>query len=118
MIQRSPNHTRGRTPWALSSSGRVSVVCSNSAIRVSRHSSRPKKNGELAPIASCTPAIACAAFQCAPNAAGSTSWCSWTLVHAASGAIVSARIASRSTPAMLISRSSPRAAKICSLSSL
>jgi hypothetical protein len=43
----------------------VSVACSNSAMRVSRHSSRPKKNGELAPTASCTPAIACAAFQCA-----------------------------------------------------
>ncbi len=118
MIQRSPNHTRGRTPWALSSSGRVSVVCSNSAIRVSRHSSRPKKNGEFAPIAIWIPAIACAAFQCAPNNAGSTSWCSCTLVHAASGAIVSARIAKRSTPEMLIERSSPRAAKICSLSSL
>ena len=32
MIQRSPNHTRGRTPCALSSSGRVSVACSNSAM--------------------------------------------------------------------------------------
>jgi hypothetical protein len=63
VIQRSPNHTRGRTPWALSSSGRVSVACSNSAIRVSRHSSRPKKNGEFAPRASWTPATACAAFQ-------------------------------------------------------
>ena len=48
VIQRSPNQTRGRTPCALSSSGRVSVACSNSAIRVSRHSSLPKKNGELA----------------------------------------------------------------------
>ena len=51
MIQRSPNQTRGRTPWALSSSGRVSVACSKSAIRVSAQSSRPKKNGELAPTA-------------------------------------------------------------------
>ena len=39
VTQRSPNHTRGRTPCALSSSGRVSVACSNSAMRVSRHSS-------------------------------------------------------------------------------
>ena len=63
MIHRSPNHTRGRTPWTLSSSGRVSVACSNSAIRVSRHSSLPQKNGELAATATCTPAIAWAAFQ-------------------------------------------------------
>ena len=90
MIQRSPNHTRGRTPWALSSSGRVSVACSNSAIRVSRHSSLPKKNGEFAPTASWTPAIAWAAFQCWANCSGWTSWCSCMLVHAASGAIESA----------------------------
>jgi hypothetical protein len=32
-------------------------------MRVSRQSSRPKKNGELAPSASWTPATACAAFQ-------------------------------------------------------
>ena len=63
VIQRSPNHTRGRTPWILSSSGRVSVACSNSAIRVSRHSSLPQKNGEFAATATCTPAIAWAAFQ-------------------------------------------------------
>ena len=36
VIHRSPNHTRGRTPCCVSSSGRVSVACSNSAIRVSR----------------------------------------------------------------------------------
>ena len=90
MIQRSPNHTRGRTPWALSSSGRVSVACSNSAMRVSRHSSLPKKNGEFAPTASWTPAIAWAAFQWRAKSSGCTSWCSWTLVHAASGAIESA----------------------------
>ena len=63
VIQRSPNHTRGRTPCSLSSSGRVSVACSNRAMRVSRHSSRPNRNGELAPTASWMPAIACAAFQ-------------------------------------------------------
>ena len=51
------------------------------------------------------------------NAAGSTCRCSCTLVHAASGVIVSANVESRSTPAMRMSRSSPRAAKICSLSS-
>jgi hypothetical protein len=38
-------------------------------------------------------------------------------VQAASGAIVSANVDSRSTPLIEISRSSPRAAKICSLSS-
>ena len=54
VIQRSPNHTRGRTPWAFSSSGRVSVACSNSAIRVSAQSCWPKRNGELAPIATWT----------------------------------------------------------------
>ena len=118
VIQRSPNQTRGRTPCALSSSGRVSVACSKSAIRVSRHSSRPKKNGELAPTASCTPAIACAAFQSVWKRSGSTCWCSCTLVQAASGAIVSANVDSRSTPLIEICRSSPRAAKICSLSSL
>src|SRR4051812_32435097 len=77
-------------------------------MRVSRQSSLPKKNGELAPIASCTPAIACAAFQWREKSSGSTSWCSWTLVHAASGAIESAYVDRRSTPPMLISRSSPR----------
>ena len=38
-------------------------------------------------------------------------------MHAASGAIVSAWVESRSTPAIEISRSSPRAAKICSFRS-
>jgi hypothetical protein len=47
----------------LSSSLRVSVACSKSGMRVSRHSSLPSRNGELAETASCTPAIACAAFQ-------------------------------------------------------
>ena len=70
MIQRSPNQTRGRTPWAFSSSLRVSVACSNSAIRVSRHSSLPSRNGELAPSASWTPAIACEAFQYAGKSSG------------------------------------------------
>ena len=117
MIQRSPNQTRGRTPCALSSSERVSVACSNSAIRVSRHSSLPKKNGELAPMASWMPAMACEAFQCAAKVSGSTCRCSCTLVQAASGAMVSAEVEMRSTPSMPMWRSSPRAAKICSLSS-
>ena len=114
VIQRSPNQTRGRTPCAFSSSGRVSVACSNSAMRVSRHSSRPQKNGEFAPTATWAAAIACAAFQWLAKPSGSTSWCSCTLVHAASGAIVSTKVDSRSTPLIEISRSSPRAAKICS----
>ena len=92
MIQRSPNQTRGRTPWAFSSSGRVSVACSNRAMRVSRQSSLPKKNGELAAMATCGPAIAWAAFQKLANASGSHCWCSCTLVQAASGAIVSANV--------------------------
>ena len=114
LIQRSPNQTRGRTPCAFSSSGRVSVACSKSAMRVSRQSSLPKKNGELAATATCAPAIAWAAFQWFAKPSGSTCWWSWTLVQAASGAIVSAKVASRSTPVIEISRSSPRAAKICS----
>ena len=57
VIHRSPNHTRGRTPCTFSSSGRVSVACSNSVILVSCHSSRPNRNGEFAPSATCTPAI-------------------------------------------------------------
>src|SRR5256885_17232111 len=48
VIQRSPNQTRGRTPCCFSSSGRVSVACSNSVILVSCHSCRPNRNGELA----------------------------------------------------------------------
>jgi hypothetical protein len=63
VIHRSPNQTRGRTPCSFSSSGRVSVACSKSGMRVSRHSCLPNRNGALAPSATCTPAIACAAFQ-------------------------------------------------------
>ena len=44
----------------------------------------------VAASASWIPAIACAAFQCMPNADGSTCRCSCTLVQAASGVIVSA----------------------------
>ena len=117
MIQRSPNHTRGRTPCSLSSSERVSVAWSNSAIRVSRHSSLPNRYGEFAPTASCAPAITCAAFQYAANDSGATCRCSCTLVQAASGAIDSAVARSRSGPSIASGMSSPRAAKICSLSS-
>src|SRR5437762_8060779 len=40
VIQRSPNHTRGRTPCSFSSSERVSVACSNSVIlRSEEHTS-------------------------------------------------------------------------------
>ncbi len=63
VIHRSPNHTRGRTPCCFSSSGRVSVACSNRVIRVSSHSCRPNRNGELAATATWTPAMAWAAFQ-------------------------------------------------------
>jgi len=48
VIQRSPNHTRGRTPWRFSCSGLVSVACWNKVILVSCHSCRPNRNGELA----------------------------------------------------------------------
>ncbi len=117
MIHRSPNHTRGRTPCSFSSSERVSVACSNSAIRVSRHSSLPNRYGEFAPTASWTPATTCAAFQYAGKFSGLTWVWNCTLVQAASGAMVSAVARSRSTPSISSERSSPRAAKICSLSS-
>lgn len=84
MIQRSPNHTRGRTPWALSSSLRVSVACSNSGMRVSRHSSLPRRYGELAATATCTAAITCEAFQYAANWSGEVWTWNWVLVQAAS----------------------------------
>ena len=94
------------------------MAWSNSAIRVSRHSCLPNRNGEFAHIAICTPAMAWAAFQYAGNVSGLT--CRWhcTLVQAASGAIESELVRSRSSPSMSSHMSSPRAAKICSLSSL
>ncbi len=117
MIHRSPNQTLGRTPCALSSSLRVSVACSKSGTLVSRHSSRPSRNGELAPSASCTPAIACEAFQYDAKFSGLTWVCSCVLVHAASGTIESVVVRSRSGPPMSMTMSSPRAARIWSLSS-
>ena len=89
MIHRSPNHTRGRTPWLRSSTVRTSQDCSNSGIRVSAHSRDRSRNGEFAPTASCTPARHCAAFQYPANASGCTCRCSCIDVHAASGAIES-----------------------------
>jgi hypothetical protein len=118
VIHRSPNQTRGRTPWAFSSSLRVSVACSNSGIRVSRHSCLPRRYGELAPTASWIAAIAWDAFQYAANWSGEVCTCSCMLVHAASGTIESAVVRSFSTPEIAIVMSSPRAARICSLSSL
>ena len=103
MTQRSPNQTRGRTPWALSSSLRVSVACSNSGMRVSRHSSRPRRNGELAPRASWIAEIAWEAFQYSAKSSGEVCTWNWVLVHAASGTIESDVASSRSTlpiPAM------------------
>ena len=119
MTQRSPNQTRGRTPCALSSSLRVSVACSNSGMRVSRHSSRPSRYGEFAPSASWTEQIAWDAFQYSANSSGDVCTWNWVLVHAASGTIESDVVCSRSMlpmPAIEIVMSSPRALRICSLS--
>lgn len=82
------------------------------------------EEGELAASATCTPASACAAFQCAGNSVGETCRCSCTEVHAASGRIVSeisfndsmSWLPGRGTPVIDSSMSSPRAAKICWLS--
>ena len=117
VIQRSPNHTRGRTPCAFSSAGRVSVAWVKTAMRVSRQSSWPRKYGEFAPSATCTAASACAAFQLCAKSSGLT--CRWncTLVQAASGAIESVYVSSVSGPPLMsMCRSSPRASSICSFS--
>ncbi len=117
MIQRSPNHTRGRTPWALSSSLRVSVACSKSGMRVSRHSSRPSRYGELAATATWAAAMAWEAFQYAANWSGEVCTWNWVLVHAASGTMESAVVSRCSAPEIEIAMSSPRASRIWSLSS-
>ena len=65
----------------------MSVACWNSGGRDSRHSSRPKRKGELAPTAICTAATACAAFHTSANRSGVTCRCNCTEVQAASGAI-------------------------------
>ena len=119
MIHRSPNHTRGRTPCAFSSSLRVSVACSKSGIRVSRHSCLPSRYGALAPNASWTPAITWEAFQYSGKSSGEVCTWNWVLVQAASGRIESDVVRRRSSvPATEIVMSSPRAWRICSLSSL
>ena len=118
MIQRSPNQVRGRTPWAWSSGGRVSVACWNSGGRDSRHSSRPNRKGELAPTAICAAATACAAFHTSAKRAGVTWRCSCTEVQAASGAMDVEVQLRCSTPSMSSVKSSPRAATIWSLSSV
>ena len=64
VIQRSPNQTRGRTPWFFSSSGRVSVACSNRAIRVSCPEPPAEQDrASSPPSATWTPAMAWDAFQ-------------------------------------------------------
>ena len=57
------------------------------------------------------------AFQYAGKFSGLTWMCSWVLVQAASGTIESVVVRSRSGPPMSITMSSPRAARIWSLSS-
>lgn len=116
--QRSPNQVMGRTPCALSSAVRVSQACWKSTGRVSRHSSRPNRNGELAPSASCGPQIAWAAFHTEENRSGVTWRCSWSEVAAASATMVIDSSWRRSTPSMSRAMSSPRAARIWSLSRL
>ena len=95
----------------------MSAACSKSGIRVSCHSSLPRQYGELAPTATWTDAIAWDAFQYAANCSGDV--CTWNcvLVQAASGRIESAVVIRRSGPVMSIRMSSPRARRICSLSS-
>ena len=117
VIQRSPKNTRGRTPWFFSSTGRVSVAWGTAAIRVSACSRFPKKNGLLAARATCGPDRACAAFQWSANSSGDTCRCSCTEVHADSGAIDSAYVATRSPvgPSRSRKMSSPRAPKMESL---
>ncbi len=72
----------------------------------------------MAPTASWIAAIAWDAFQYAANWSGEV--CTWScmLVQAASGTIESVVVASRSSPAIEIAMSSPRAFMICSLSSM
>jgi hypothetical protein len=102
----------------LSSSGRVSVACSKSAMRVSRHSSLPKKNGALAatgrPARRRSPARRSSGRR---SASGSTWRCSWTLVQAASGRDGVGVGGEALDAADVDLEVLPRAAKICSLSS-
>lgn len=95
----------------------MSVACVNSGGRDSRHSSRPNRNGELAPTAICAAVTACAAFHTSENRAGVTWRCSCTEVQAASGTIDPECQVSLSTPSMSSVKSSPLIIRICSLSS-
>lgn len=95
----------------------MSVAWVNSGGRDSRHSSRPNRNGELAPTAICTAATACAAFHTSANRAGVTCKCNCTEVQAASGTIEPVVQVTRSTPSMSRVKSSPRIMRICSFSS-
>jgi len=60
--------------------------------------------------------MACEAFQYDAKLSGRTWMCNCVLVHAASGMIESEVVISRSGPSTSMSRSSPRAARIWSLS--
>ena len=86
VIHRSPNHTRGRTPWCTSSGVRVSIDWAKIGIRDSCHRRCPRNSGEFAAIAICTPAIAWDAFHASAKRLGAT--CRWSCidVHVDSGA--------------------------------
>ena len=58
-----PGNTHSYRKAFASSIERTSAAWVKSGIRVSCHSALPQKKGEFAPIASCAPARACAAFQ-------------------------------------------------------
>ena len=68
-------------------------------------------------MASWTPAMTWEAFQYAAKSSGEVWTWNWVLVQAASGRIDSDVVCSRSRPLIEIAMSSPRAARICSLSS-
>ena len=75
----------------------------------------------MAPRASWIEEMACEAFQYSAKSSGEVCTWNWVLVQAASGTIESEVVSRRSTlpiPAIEIEMSSPRALRICSLSSL
>ena len=78
--------------------GLVSVAWLKSAIRVSACRRRPKKKGEFAASAICGAEMTWAAFQWSANSPGPTCRCSWTDVHADSGAMESAKDADGDDP--------------------
>jgi hypothetical protein len=59
----------------------------NNSMRVSAHSRRPKKNGELAASATCGASNTWAAFQYLGKSEGDTCRCNCSEVQADSGAI-------------------------------